>query len=347
MKNLSKKALVTLSMLLVLPFVLSACDALGGGGEFPSRDISVVVPWGAGGGTDLAVRTLVYEMGNDLGVNMPVSNMPGASGSVGKIDVYGSPSNGYRILGSSMTSVTTAQVMGFSDISHRSWHAWNSAFAPSIVAVRAESPYQTIEELIAALQANPGGVTASSAGIGSSGHIGAIAFADAVGATFNHIPYEGGNPAIIAVLGGEVDFTAQLSSEMIDFIRSGDMRPLAALSPEDMHITDNEGNVIVVPSLAHTAPAVANILPIGASFGLFVPQDTPGDIVATLDAAYHAAVNSATFRNFVDSQGMVFVGMNMTETAAYLDRNASVVSWILYDVGAAPLSPADFGIARP
>jgi len=346
MKNLSKRVSVLAAILLVSVFVLGACDAFGGG-EYPSRDVSVVVPWGAGGGTDLTVRTLVYEMGNDLGIQMPVSNMPGASGSVGKIDVYDSARDGYRILGSSMTSVTTAQVMGFSDISFSDWHAWNAAFAPSVVAVRAESEFHTIEDLIAALIANPGGITASSAGVGSSGHIGAIAFTDAVGASFNHIPYEGGNPAIIAALGGEVDFTAQLSSEMIDFIRSGDMRPLASLSPDDMTVVDNAGNTIVIPSLARVVPAVADILPIGASFGLFVPNDMPQDIVDTLNEAYENAIATDNFRSFVDEQGMVFVGMSLAESAAYLQRNASVVSWILYDVGAAPNSPTQFGIPRP
>jgi len=349
MKNLSKKVLATGLLLVVSLFALSACDALGigGGAEWPSRDINVTVPWGAGGGTDLTVRMLVDEMGGILNVTMPVSNMPGASGSVGMIDVYGGQRDGYRLLGSSMTSVTTAQVMGFSEISFREWYAWNAAFAPSVVAVRADSPYQTIEELIAALHADPGGISASSAGVGSSGHIGAIAFTDAIGATFNHIPYEGGNPAIIAALGGEVDFTAQLSNEMIDFIRSGDMRPLAALSPDDMVVVGNDGNQIVIPSLARYAPGVASILPIGASFGLFVPRDMPADIVNGFDAAYTTAVASASFRDFVESQGMVHVGMTRAESAAYLERNASVVSWILFDVGAAPNSPADFGIARP
>jgi len=353
MKNLPKRVSVVVCLVLVSLLVLSACDSIGGivgGGSsaaYPSRDINVVVPWGAGGGTDLTVRTLVYEMGNDLGVQMPVSNMPGASGSVGMIDVYDSARDGYKILGSSMTSVTTAQVMGFAEIGFGQWHAWNAAFAPSVVAVRSESPFLTIEDLVEELLANPGGVTASSAGVGSSGHIGAIAFTEAVGATFNHIPYEGGNPAIIAALGGEVDFTAQLSSEMIDFIRSGDMRPLASLSPEDMEVVDNDGNTIVIPSLARVAPDIADILPIGASFGLFVPQDMPDEIVQTLNGAYENAIATENFRNFVDEQGMVFVGMSMAESAAYLKRNASVVSWILYDVGAAPNSPDQFNIPRP
>ena len=343
MKNFSKKAIIIASTLMVSLIPLTAC---GDGDEYPSRDVSVVVPWGAGGGTDLTVRTLVYEMGNDLGIQMPVSNMPGASGSVGKIDVFVSTRDGCKILGSSMTSITTAQVMGFSDISFSDWHAWNAAFAPCIVAVRAESEFQTIEQLIDALRANPGVITASSAGVGSSGHIGAIAFTDAVGASYNHIPYEGGNPAIIAALGGEVDFTAQLSSEMIDFIRTGDMRPLASLSPEDMTIIDNNGNAIVIPSLARVAPSIAGILPIGASFGLFVPNDTPQDIVDTLNSAYTNAIATDNFRNFVDDQGMVFVGMGLQESANYLERNSSVVSWMLYDVGAAPNSPEQFGIPR-
>ena len=341
MKNLSKKLLVTAGVL-VASTALAACDS----GEFPTRDISVVVPWGAGGGTDLTVRTLVYEMGNNLDVQMPISNMPGASGSDGKIDVYDGRRDGYRILGSSMTSVTTAQVLGLSDISYTQWYAWNAAFAPSVIAVSSESDIMTIEDLIAQMQASPGTVALSSSGPGSSGHVGAMVFADAAGVTFNHIPYSGGSAAIIAVVGAEVDFTAQLSSEMIDFIRAGEMRALAALSVDDLVIEDNDGNEIVIPSLSSIIPAVADTLPIGASFGLFVPRDTEDNIVQTLNDAYLYAVNTASFRDFVDRQGMVFFGMTLEETDAYLERNASVVSWILYDAGEAMHSPVDFGIPR-
>lgn len=347
MKKNSKKVFATATLAATL--FLSACGgAVGvGGGDFPNRDINVTVPWGAGGGTDLTVRTLVYEMGAELGIQMPVSNMPGASGSVGMLDVYEGTRDGYRLLGSSMTSVTTAQVMGFAEIGFENWHAWNAAFAPSVVAVRSDSDIHTIQDLIDAMHANPGGVSVSSSGVGSSGHLGAIVFADAVGATFSHIPYDGGNAAIIAALGGEVDFTAQLSSEMIDFIRSGDMRPLASLSPGDLIITANDGSTIVVPSLATVAPDVASMLPIGGSFGIFLPSDISDDILNTINEAYQTAVASDNFRNFVEQSGMVWLGSGLAETRAYLERNASIVSWVLYDVGAAPNSPLDFGIQRP
>ena len=337
------KKILTVAGALLASVTLAACDA----GEFPTRDISVIVPWGAGGGTDVTVRTLVYEMGNELGIQMPISNMPGASGSLGKIDVYDGRRDGYRILGSSMTSVTTAQVLGLSDISYTEWYAWNAAFSPSVIAVSSESHIMTIEDLIAEMQANPGALALSSSGPGSSGFVAATVFVEAAGVTFNHIPYSGGSAAIIAVVGGEVDFTAQLSSEMIDFIRAGEMRALATLSVEDLVVVDNNGNEIVIPSLSRTIPAVANTLPIGASFGLFVPRDTEDSIVQILNNAYLHAVNTANFRDFVDRQGMIFLGMTLEQTDAYLERNASIVSWVLYDAGEAIHSPETFGIPRP
>ena len=349
MKNLSKKVVSMISTLLVLMLALSACDVFGGGGgnDYPTRDINIVVPWGAGGGTDLTVRSLASIMQEEIGVNMPVINQGGASGSVGMQDVFDSSRDGYRILGTSMSSITTVQVMGLADIHYTDWYAWNAAFTPNVIVVRGDSPYQTIEDLAQAMLDNPGEIPVGSAGPGSSGHIGAVAFANAIGGSFRHIPYEGGNPAIIATLGGEVEFNAQLLNEMVDYIRSGELRALANMSREDMTLIGTDGSTIVIPTIATYAPAIDYMLPLGGSFGLMVPRDTEDDIVSALNTAYTAAVNSQAFADFAADRGMVVFGYDNAQTDAYLSNNASRLTWLLHDEGLTARSPEELGIPRP
>ena len=314
--------------------------------NFPTRDISAIVPWGAGGGTDLTVRNLLVDMEAELGVNVPVLNTPGASGSVGMQEAFNAALDGYTILGTSMSSLATVRVMGLAEIGHDEWYAWNAAFTPNVIAVPADSPFETLEELVEAMQASPDTITVGTAGVGSSGHLGAVVFAQGVDATFSHIPYEGGNPAIIATLGGEVDITTQLLSETIDHIRSGDLRALAQLGTEDMEIVGVDGDVIVIPSILNYFPAMGGALPMGGSFGIMVPREMPAEIVAIINAAYEVAVAGESFRNFTEESGMIAVGMSIEETDAYLASAASKITWILYDFGIAVHSPADFGIPR-
>jgi len=315
--------------------------------DYPVRDINIVVPWGAGGGTDLTVRSLAAVMQREIGVNMPVLNQGGASGSVGMQEVYDSDRDGYRILGTSMSSITTVQVMGLADIHYTDWYAWNAAFTPNVIVVRGESPYQTIEDLANAMLASPNTITVGSAGPGSSGHIGAVAFANAIGASFNHIPYEGGNPAIIATLGGEVEFNAQLLNEMVDYIRSGELRALATMGFDEMILEAVDGSEIIIPAIGDFAPAIAPMLPLGGSFGIMVPRDTPSDIVATLDAAYSVAVRSSEFAAFAEDRGMVVNGYDTTRTDEYLSNNASRLTWLLADEGLTARSPEELNIPRP
>jgi len=314
--------------------------------DFPTRDISAIVPWGAGGGTDLTVRNLLVDMEAELGVNVPVLNTPGASGSVGMQEAFGAALDGYTILGTSMSSLATVRVMGLAEIGHDEWYAWNAAFTPNVIAVPADSPFETLEELVEAMIASPDTITVGTAGVGSSGHLGAVVFAQGVDATFSHIPYEGGNPAIIATLGGEVDITTQLLSETIDHIRSGDLRALAQLGTEDMEVIGTDGEVIVIPTILNYFPGMASELPMGGSFGIMVPREMPAEIVAIINAAYEVAVAGESFRNFTEESGMIAVGMSIEETDAYLASAASKITWILYDFGIAVHSPADFGIPR-
>ncbi|MCL2616751.1 MAG: tripartite tricarboxylate transporter substrate binding protein [Defluviitaleaceae bacterium] len=314
--------------------------------NYPSRDVGVIIPWAPGGVSDLNIRILSAEMADHWGIVMPITNMGGAGGSVGLAEAHAQTPDGYTILGTSVSALVNTQILGLVDVDFREWHAWLATFAPNIVAVRADSPFQTLDDLIEAMRANPGQITASSAGPGSSGHLGAIVFADGADVTFLHVPYEGGAPAIIAAMAGEVDFVAQLSSEKIEYIRSGDLRALASTADVDMTVTDIDGNEILIPSILNYAPGLSNITPFGGVFGIMVNENVPEPVLDQIEEAFHAAMATDSMANFMEDRASLSFNLGREASAEYIFQSAMIINWMMYDIGAAFVSPEDFGIPR-
>jgi tripartite-type tricarboxylate transporter receptor subunit TctC len=311
--------------------------------KWPTKDISVVVPWAPGGGTDLTVRALTTEMSKSLGVNIAVVNTPGANGSVGTKSVWTAKHDGYTLMGAGMMPFTSYPVMGYAENTHKDWIVWTATFSPNVLAVRADSPYKDAKSLLDAFKAKPGAITAGTAGVGSGGHMGIEVVRRAGKIEYKHVPYQGGNPAIIAALGGEVDFTPQLSMEMTDMFRAGKLRALAALSDKPLEID----GVKPIPSLGDNLPELKKNLPMGEFFGIAVPKDTPPEVVKKIDDAFKKAMQSETLKKFAKDKGVVLLGYGPDESQKNLDKLASVVCWTLYDTGTAKISPEKFNFAKP
>ena len=168
------------------------------------------------------------------------------------------------------------------------------------------------------------------------------AFNPASGA-YKHIAYSGGAAAITAVISGEVDFTPQLSNEMIDYLRSGDMVALAALTEEDLVL---DGVDYTIPSLKNFIPEAESVLPCGDAFGLLFPSDVPEEAKTVLEASYLKACESDAAKTFATEKGVMLTAYNLEESNALKDTAAHDAGWILYDSGAGVNSPEQFGYAR-
>ena len=129
-----------------------------------------------------------------------------------------------------------------------------------------------INELVKDLKDNPGNVSVGTAGIGTGGHIGIEVLKSALGFDYKHVPYEGGNPAILAALSGEVDLVPQLSMEMVDMFRGGKLKGLAALTEKPFEIEGADP----IPSIAELIPELKSIVPLGEAFGIAVPKGYTG-----------------------------------------------------------------------
>ena len=308
---------------------------------FPARDMTLIVPWNAGGSSDQIGSLLCAEMAQSLGVTISVVYAPGASGTVGMNDALLAPHDGCTLIANA--TPYSHGIMGLADWKPADWDFLAAYDVPGIIAVSKNSPYQTFADLYAAMQA--GTVTCGTAGLGSSGYISMslLSSADAGMGRFRHVACAGGAAAIAAAIGGAVDFTAQMSNEMIDSLRSGDLVALATLTVGDLAL---DGVGYTVPSIRRFLPTVANVLPCGDAFGLMFPSDVPADAKAALEGAFLKAVWSEPSLRFARQKGVTLLGCNLAQSNALKDQTAQKVGWILYDAGVALNSPEDFGYPR-
>ncbi|MDD2429122.1 MAG: tripartite tricarboxylate transporter substrate binding protein [Eubacteriales bacterium] len=330
--------------LLVFLLVASmlAAPALAAG--YPEKGITLIVPWNAGGSSDLIGRLLVADMEQTMGVRISVVNTPGATGTIGMNDAFLAPHDGYTLIANA--TPYGHGVQGMADWAPYDWDFFAAYYVPGIIAVNKDSEYKTFDDLYQALKNNPDTVTGGTAGVGSTGYVNmeVLKSVDPAFGNYKSISYTGGAAAVTATLAGEVDFTPQLSNEMIDLLRSGDLVALAALTAEDLTL---EGLDYTIPSIKTFLPEVESVLPLGDAFGLMFPSDVPQEAKDALEAAYLKATETDAAKAFANEKGVILQGLNLEESNALRDATTSRVTWILYDNGAAPVSPEQFNIPRP
>ncbi len=331
----------TLVILLVLTALAAGAFAQANQ-EYPSRDISDVVTWSAGGGTDLANRLIVAEMEKVLGTHINVSNVTGGvSGSTGLYNAYDKGNDGYTIVGLSESNVSAA-VMGGFDKGMKVWDFFIIGGSPDIISVTADCPYNTLEELVNAALANPGTIRVGAGGVGSLHHLNLVAFQNGTGVKFNFIPYDGSTSSQNAALTGEVTLCITSAQEQADLIRAGMLKPLAVLTEEDFTVGD-----ITIESAFKSYPALEEYLPISQQIGFAVRSDVDEEIKAKIEEAFKTAMASDTVKNFGKERYFIMTGLSGEEAKETMLELEKLFSWTLYEFGAASKNPADFGIEKP
>ena len=296
------------------------------------------------GGTDLTTRALAEEMGKALKANVSVLNQPGASGSIGTIAVWNKPHNGYTIAANGLLAFASYPVMGYMENTYKDWNIWIATYSPNAIVTKggADAKYKNMNDLLAALKAKPGAVTFGTAGVGSGGYMGAEVLKMGTELPYKHIAYQGGAPAIVGGLSGEVDIVPQLLMEMVDHIRAGKMNALAVLMDKPFKLS----GAADIPAITDSVPAIKPYLPMGESFGIMVPKDTPANVVKAIDEAFKVAVNSDTMKKFAAEKGSVILALSGDAAQAHVAKLSSIVSWTLFDGGTAKISPEKFGFPK-
>ena len=259
---------------------------------YPTKPIELVVPYPAGGGTDVLGRAFAVAATKHLPQNMIVMNKPGASGAIGWADVINGRPDGYKVV-LLATDLMTQPNMGFTKITHEDFiPIARLNYDPAAITVRADAPWNTVEEFVAA--AKKGDFKIGNGGNGSTWPLAAAALEDKTGAKFNHIPDAGAAPAILALLGGHLDAITVSAAETYPHIAGGKLKTLAIMSEQRIKGFEQ------APTLKEKGIDVS----IGTWRGLAVNKATPPEIVAILRAATAKTVQEPSLREALDKQNM-------------------------------------------
>jgi tripartite-type tricarboxylate transporter receptor subunit TctC len=306
----------------------------------PTKPINIIVPWAAGGATDQVTRVAASELEEALGTKIVVINQPGGAGSIGTMNAMSAPKDGYTWTAGAPKQLGTYPVLGLAGTKLGDFHLFVSVTQVPIVSVNPSSPYKDFAQLLDAMKAKPGQVTIATAGNTSSGHIAAEAIAKATGWKYRHVTYDGGNPAVIATVGGETQVTTQLASEQAEMIKGKRLRPLAVVSSKPLEI-EGYGTIPPISNWVKKLPSV------DTAFGIFIPKGVPPEVAATVEKIWNGKIaKSEKLKAYAKSRSVMFTPM--AGKAAYDAVWPTVVtdSWIINDAGMAKVSPEKLGFPR-
>lgn len=332
----------TLFIGLTVLLAMTAGVAMAGKG-FPNRNITTVVVWGAGGGTDTCNRIIMAEMAPILGVNINVINKTGGvAGSVGMSYAYSQKHDGYTLCGLSESNVT-AGVQGGWDKKFDVWDTFIVGGSPDVISVTPDTPYKTLTDLIEAAQKAPGTIKAAASGAGSIHHLNLLAVENGSGAKFNFIPYKGSQPAQNAAMTGEVSVVVTSLAEQQQLLRGGKLRALGMLIPKAFEV-EGLGSI---PSAFDAYPGLSKYLPISQAIGFAVPADAPADAKAALVNAFNKAMATDKVKSWAKENYYLLSGKSGAEANAEFAALESNFAWTLWELGAATVEPSKLGIPKP
>jgi tripartite-type tricarboxylate transporter receptor subunit TctC len=261
-------------------------------GTYPTRPVELVVPYPAGGGTDVLGRAFALAAVKHLPQPLVVVNKPGAAGAIGWADVLNGKEPGYKVA-LLATDLMTQPNMGLTKITYEDFTPIARLnYDPAALTVRADAPWKTVDEFVAA--AKKGDFRIGNGGNGSTWHLAAAAIEDKTGAKFNHIPFAGANPAALSLLGGHIEAITVSAAEVYPHVAAGKLKVLGVMSEQRIKGFEN------VPTFKERGLDIS----IGTWRGLAVPKGTPPEIVATLRAATAKTAQEPSLREALDKQNM-------------------------------------------
>lgn len=302
-------------MLLSLPAAHAA--------DYPTRPIEVIVPSSAGGGTDVMARIFSDAVKKSVPQPLIVVNRPGAGGGIGMTEAQRAPADGYKIgviiselaiiPHLNITKVTTADFIPIARLNGD----------PGVIAVRTESPYQTIDDLLAAARKQEGAVSMGNAGTGTIWHLAAAAVEQKTQVRFNHVPFQGAAPSVVALLGSHVDAIMVSPAEVGPHVAAGKVRVLAALAERRLPVPYEK-----VPTFKEKGVDLV----IGTWRGLGVPLNTPPDVVKYLRDATRKAAEDPAFRDALIKANLQPAYMEGEQFQAFMNSQSAYFKSLLASV---------------
>src|SRR3954447_5623748 len=312
---------IVLAALAIAAFTAQAQD-------YPTRPITMVNPFPPGGVVDVVGRPLAAIMEKSLKQPVIMVGKPGAGGAVGFAYAAKAPADGYTIL----MGLSSISIFPVSDRINGKQPPYElKDFAPialvtadpTVLVVRTDGPYKTIKDFVDAAKARPGKINYSSSGVYGTLHVAMEIFANAAGIQLFHVPYQGGGPAVTALLAGQVEASAQGPAAVIGQVKAGKMRALASWGTQRLKLLPD------IPTFKE--------LGYDAEFyiwsGVFAPAATPAPIVNRLREAVKEAANSEEFRGAMEKVQTPLAYLDAPEFKNYWERDAARLKTALEKIG--------------
>jgi tripartite-type tricarboxylate transporter receptor subunit TctC len=345
------KKLIALVIALVMMLALAACGAPSSQkaasqaseeGWKPTKTVTFYLYSGQGGDTDTAMRALAAYWQEKYGVTFNVVNMPGGSGGLAANYVYEQPSDGYTLFGMA-DGCSTMNVIGAFEPTNDVWDIMLLFGGVGCIGVPKDSPYQTLEELVDAAKVENSNITLSCCSPGTIWHVDALQFEQGVGADFNILTYDGSNQAILGLLKGEANVVCSSLGEQSEYIKSGDIRPLAVLSDSARTIEGYDGTI---PAITDIFEQFTEIKFARQWNGVGIKADADPAILKFYEDAFVDALESGELDIVTKTRNTEYIGLIGDEAHKFVDTCTSACSWTMWDIGVATISPENFGIER-
>lgn len=299
--------------------------------DYPTGPVTIVVPFAAGGPTDTVTRLIAEPMSAALGQQIVVQNVAGAGGTLAATQVANAQPDGYTILMHHI-GMSTAPAL-YDDLAYDPTESFETiglvTIVPMTMIARRDFEPDTFEELVDYVTANPDSVTYANAGIGAASHLCGLLFMDAIGVDVLTVPYQGTGPAMTDLLGGQVDFMCDQTTNTTGQIKGGEVKAYAVTTPERLES---------LPDLPTTAEAGLPDFQVGVWHGLYAPAGTPEEVVATLSAALQTALEDENVVTRFAELGTAPVPLDQATPEAhaqYLQEQIDLWGEVIASAGAA------------
>lgn len=267
---------------------------------YPTKFITMVVPYPPGGATDVIGRVLAQKLSTELGKQVVVENRAGAAGNIGAAMVANAAPDGYTLLMGAMTSHSISAVLNPKiarfDIEKSFVPISIVGHVPLVFTVNPKIKANNLNELIALAKANPGSLTFASAGNGSPQHLAGEVFQRVAGVKMLHVPYKGSGPAMTDLIGGRVDSMIETAPASQSYIKAGKLRALAVASAN---------HVPTLPNVPTATEGGLKGFEVTSMFGIAAPAKTPAPVVARLNAALKKILDDPAVKSALLAQGAI------------------------------------------
>ncbi len=292
------------------------CSSALASQPYPTKPITLIVPFSPGGNLDITARAIAPALQKILGQPVVIDNKPGAGGSIGSGVVSRAAPDGYTVLVTTPNAIAVTPYMTKTPYALKNFRSVGMvASTPLIIDVNPKSKFKNIHDLMKFACANPEQVTVGHSGIGTTNYIGLIRLEEASNCQFTAVPYKGSAPALVDLLGGQIDMVIDQLSSSAGQLNSGGLKALAVMTAQKVPSLPN------VPTLEESGVKGLNA---STTTGLLVPNNTPDDVVNTLNQALQQIAKDQSVQTTLNNVGSTAISSTPQEFMSLIDNESSL-----------------------